>query len=56
MKKFHKVDDSFDAVTAGEDHDDSDEDCGNIDISSFSAGWVGEQQCLLLDTLVDYEV
>ena len=52
----HKVDDSLDAVTAGEDHDNSDEDCGNIEISSLSAGWVGEQQCLLLDSLVDYQV
>ena len=54
MQKLH--DDSLDTVTASKDHDNNDEDCGNIEISSLSAGRVGEQQCLLLDSLVDYQV
>ena len=36
MKKFYQVNSSLDAVTAGEDHDNDDEDGGDIQISSLS--------------------
>ena len=41
-------------MTAGKDHDNDDEDGGDIQISSFF--FLGEQDCLLLDCLIDYEV
>ena len=56
MKKFYQVNSSLDAVTAGEDHDNDDEDGGDIQISSLSHWWVGEQDCLLLNCLINYEV
>ena len=34
--KLHHVDNSFDAVAGGIDHDDDNEDSGNIDISARS--------------------
>ena len=35
--KLHHVDNSFDAVAGGIDHDNDNEDAGNIDISTRSA-------------------
>ena len=56
MKELDKVDDSLDAVTAGEDNDYSDENLCNIKIFSLPGGRVLKQQCLPLDSPVDDKV
>ena len=53
VDELNKVDGSFDTVTAGKDDDYGDKDGGNIEVSSFSLGWLREQQPFLLDCSVD---
>ena len=54
--KLHDVDDSFDTVTGGIDHDDENEDAGNKDIPSLSLAGVRKQKGFLLNGFVDDNV
>ena len=54
--KLHNVDDSFDTVTGGIDHDDENEDAGNKDIPSLSLAGVRKQEGFLLYSSVDEDI
>ena len=54
--KLHHVDNSFDAVAGGIDHDDDNEDSGNIDISARSLVGMRKHKRFLLDGFVDEDI
>ena len=42
VEQFNQVDDCLDAVTAGKDDDNDDENGGDIEVSPFSLGGLGQ--------------